>query len=230
MTPRAAFLRSLPAHGFAPPEADVAALGGDLPAGAAADRFAADVRAFAAEFWALAPADRRARWEALTARAAGPAAGWLRELRPALDEIPTAPADPATAELAGLVRELVVLPPRARAARRAAWLTEYAAELPLWPTAAAEARLDRRLSAWLAKGVAPERIDRQKWVEIRDRWRARRRFIDRYVNPKLTSWSAVLILAALSLVMKLLIPADPAPRPVTPAARATGWSQPAVGP
>jgi hypothetical protein len=102
----------------------VAALGGELPAGAAADRFAADVRAFAAEFWALAPAARRARWEALTARAAGPAAGWLRELGDALDITPTVHAEPAAAAVTAVLGELAVLPGRVRAERRRAWLAD----------------------------------------------------------------------------------------------------------
>ncbi len=225
MTPRAAFLRALPGHGFAPPEAAVAALGGELPAGALAERFAADVRAFAAAFWSLPPAERRARWEALAARAAGPAAGWLRELRRALDERSAAPADPAAAELAALACELVVLPPRARAARRVAWLTEHAAELPRHPAAAA-AKLDKRLAAWLTMGAAPERIDRQTWVAIRDRWRARRRFVRLYLNPTMTPLKALGVLVVLSVVMGAWLEYNyqaSLRRPSTPMTRSTGW-------
>lgn len=166
MMPRAAFLRALPGCGFAPPEAAVAALGGELPAGVAADRFAADVRAFAEVFWTLAPADRRARWDALTARAAGPVAAWLRELGDALDIIPAVHAEPAAAEVAAAVRELAVLSGRDRAARRRAWLADapdrFAArrraarvvlrdDLPL-------ARLESLLFDYLATGARPRAV------------------------------------------------------------------------
>jgi hypothetical protein len=178
MTTRAAFLRSLPACGFVPPEADVAALGGELPAGAAADRFAADVRAFAVEFWALAPPDRRARWEALTARAAGPAAARLGELRRALDVTAAAPADPAAAELAALGRELFVLPPRERTARREAWLATHADDLPRYAitvvTGDTNVRFDRWLSERVVDAGAPALVHRLRLVESLDRRRRQR--------------------------------------------------------
>ncbi|MFO0796699.1 MAG: hypothetical protein U0804_04425 [Gemmataceae bacterium] len=214
MTPRAAFLRALPGHGFTPPD-------GAVPAGDAVAQFTADVRAFAAEFWALPPAERRARWESLSARAAGPAAARLGELRRSLDAV----RDPAASEVTALAYELFVLPPRERAARRAHWLTTHRPAPPRATAAPANvtaARLEPQLFKWVAAGVRPERIERQTWVDLRDRRRARRRFIDRYVNPKLTGWSAFVILAGLSLLLRLVLPETPAPRPPAQVARPTG--------
>ncbi len=180
MTPRATFLRALPRHGFAPPEADVAALGVALPVtpAEAALRFAAEVRRFAAEFWELAPADRAARWHDLAARATGSAAVWLRELEPGLDVVPVGHTDPGAAELAALVRELFVLPPRTRAARRNRWLMDNAphlSALAAGPTHDTDAGLEPRLFEWLAAGAAPGRIAHGTWVRGRRHWRKEER-------------------------------------------------------
>src|SRR5581483_6909525 len=93
----AAFLRRLPAEGYVPPEAWAAGLnaaaGTGLPVtpAAATDeaaRLAEDVGAFAALFWLLPPATRRARWQALTARRPGwPVALRLAALEPGLDVV-----------------------------------------------------------------------------------------------------------------------------------------------
>ncbi|MBN9523618.1 hypothetical protein J0H58_34755 [bacterium] len=183
----AAFLRALPGHGFAPPEADVPP---GLPGADTAARSAAEVSAFAAEFWALPADERVARWSALTAGAVGPARPRLRELQAGTCVEPVAQADAGAVELAALVKELVALPPRARAVRRFDWLAERATDLRRWRTASrvvlrtdlSLAALEPRLFEWLAVGRAPERVEYQTWVDARDRWRARKRRKDRTLS------------------------------------------------
>jgi hypothetical protein len=187
VTARAAFLRALPAHGFAPPAADVAAVEGcATPAGDAADRFAAEVRAFAAGFWSLTPTDRAAKWRELSARPVGPAAAWLAELAPGLDAIRVPQRDPAAAEVAAFARELFVLPPRERAARRVEWLTTGAADFRRRKAVGRVAvrtdpwlaRLEPRLFRYLESCTTPARVELQTWVEAENRVRARRWWAD----------------------------------------------------
>ncbi|MBN9523617.1 hypothetical protein J0H58_34750 [bacterium] len=208
MTARTAFLHALPGHGFVPPEADVAALGAPaLPVtpAQAALRFEAEARRFAAEFWALDPAARAERWNALAARATGGAAVWLRELKPGLKVVPLGHTDPRVAEVAGVVRRLFVLRPRVRADCRVRWLADEAARLPQLVRGARGllrddlplARLEPSLFDWLNSGDAPERIERQTGVEARDRWQARRAWVDR--------WSRRALLAPAALLAVLLV-------------------------
>lgn len=167
----AAFFRALEGAGFAPPEALAVAVndltGAALPVtpdgvADAGARRRAEVEAFAAAFWTLPPAERRARLADLSAgRADAAAARRLRQLAPGLDVPAAGHPDPAAAEVAALVRELFVLPPRERAVRRARWLVAQeerfkdvaaAARLVLrgdLPTA----RLDPRLFDWFAAGT-----------------------------------------------------------------------------
>ncbi len=138
--------------------------------------FAADVRAFAAAFWSLPPADRRARWRELAGRPVGPAAARLADLEPGLGVAPAAQPDPRAAELADLVRELFVLPPAERAARRGAWLAVAARRDPAWAAASRAvlrtdlplARLDERLFDWFSTGDRPAAVaavaDADAWV------------------------------------------------------------------
>ncbi|HEX4608192.1 MAG TPA: hypothetical protein VH092_08295, partial [Urbifossiella sp.] len=84
--------------------------------------FAAEVEAFAAVFWSLAPAERRARHDSLWGFRCGPAAARLGELRAGLDVVPITGSGPAVQEVVRLVQDLFVLPARARAARRMARL------------------------------------------------------------------------------------------------------------
>lgn len=219
MTPRTAFLRALPRHGFVPPAADVPA---DLPGDDAAARSAALVAAFAAEFWSIPAAERVARWGHLKATAVGPAAARLAELRAGADVVPAVQADADAAELVALVKELVTLPPRARAARRFEWLTARAAGFPRWAAAARVvlhadpplARLEPWLFDWLTRGAAPQRIEYQTWVEARNRWRARQRRRRRFQSPPV--WVVVLLLFGLSLAAKAVLPRSDPP--------ARGWS------
>jgi hypothetical protein len=80
--------------------------------------------AFAQEYWSLPPKDRRARWAALSAVAVPATRGWLSRLEPGLDIAGTPHANPLVRELEDAVRELFVLEPVARPARRAAWLAD----------------------------------------------------------------------------------------------------------
>lgn len=126
----AALLRALPDTEFLPSAERVAAAnalaGTAAPVGRAHDVDEAlrdEVAGFAARFWSLAPPDRLATWAELSRRGAD--AVRLRELEPGLDVTAPPLADPAAEELAALVRELFVLPPRARAIRRNQWLLEH---------------------------------------------------------------------------------------------------------
>jgi hypothetical protein len=141
----ATFLRSLPADKFVPPAERVGAAnalaGTAAPVGRNPDAerlLGAEVDAFAAGYWDLEPAARLTRWSDLSRRGAD--AARLRELEPGLD-VPVPPAvHPVADELARLVRELVVLPPRARAIRRNEWLLAHAAEAEKWRAASAALR------------------------------------------------------------------------------------------
>lgn len=122
----AAFLGGLPAVGFVPTAARVAALntlaGTNAPEGDGSG-LSAEVEEFARRFWSLAPAERGTVWARLSRRAeGGPSAARLLDLRAGLD-VPADPvSDPTAEEVAALARELFVLPPGARAVRRNGWL------------------------------------------------------------------------------------------------------------
>jgi hypothetical protein len=125
----AAFLAGLPAAGFVPAPERVAAVNALAGAAVPADPdenggSAAAVEGFAREFWSVAPAARRAAWDALRAGAGdGPEAARLLGLQPGLGvDVDPAPPGPAAEEVAALIRELFVLPPRERAVRRNGWL------------------------------------------------------------------------------------------------------------
>lgn len=134
---RAAFLSRLADDDFVPPAAvreAAAALGavpnspGPRPAleAAAESALAAEVERFGADYWSVSPADRRARWDELTARATPfpRLAGRLAGLEVGLDVVPPAPSDEKEAALAAAVVELYPLKPAARATRRPYLLRE----------------------------------------------------------------------------------------------------------
>src|SRR5262245_8682799 len=197
---RAAFLRRLPAAGFVPPPewraaartptGRPAAGPGALPdPGADPDDGGAraEVEAFAAAFWSLAPAERRARWQGLLDRHAAdpPLAARLRRLEPGLD-LDAVPADGGRTrvrELAAVVQELFVLRPAERAARRRERLGELSAAPAAWVAAVrqlhaqhpAVAALDPplvgRLAALAPRAAAPAARPpaRPAW-ELSARW------------------------------------------------------------
>ncbi len=136
----AAFLRSLPGYDFLPPPERAAAVNALAAAavpvgkdGTTERLLREEVDGFAARFWALDPADRRTEWAELVRR--GAPAARLRALEPGLDVNPGPLADPAAGELAALVRELFLLPPRDRAIRRNTWLAARAGEADRWRAA-----------------------------------------------------------------------------------------------
>lgn len=155
---RAALLRRLPRDGFVPPD-DAA----PWSRAARAAAFAAEVEAFAAAFWALAPDARRERFNALRERRYGPAAARLAELESGLDVEGTTPRGREETALTGIARELFVLRPRERARRRAAWLAGLGLERDTWEAAARAmafadpvgARLDPPLFTRLAVHLLP---------------------------------------------------------------------------
>jgi hypothetical protein len=129
MTARSDFLRNLPASDFCPPEGAAATAGGlPVTADALARRTADTAEAvdeFAAGYWSMATADRRAEWGRLAARPAdAPTAAFLKHLKKGLNVGPPVapPGDPAVAELSDVARELFALRPRPRGVRRLAWL------------------------------------------------------------------------------------------------------------
>ncbi|MBN9523620.1 hypothetical protein J0H58_34765 [bacterium] len=127
---RTELLRRLPRDGFLPAE--------DAAPWSRAGRcaaFAADVEAFAAGYWAMPPAERRARFNALWNARYGPAAGRLGLLEDGLD---VAGDGRAATTHAGLVRELEVIRHQAVAAR----LDEMRARTIMWPVPAPVARTD----------------------------------------------------------------------------------------
>jgi hypothetical protein len=149
---RAAFLRRLPAAGFVPPpewRAAVRALTGRPAPGPGAlpdagdapddDGPRAEVEAFAAAFWSLAPAERRARWQDLLDRCAGdpPLAARLRRLEGGvdLDAIPPGSGRGRVQELASVLQELFVLRPAERAARRRERLGGLSGPATAWAAA-----------------------------------------------------------------------------------------------
>jgi hypothetical protein len=128
-----AFLGSLPGDEFVPSPERVAAVNALALAAAPVDPDAdlgpaAAVEDFAQRFWALPPAERREEWAALGAGVRpGPVAERLAALRAGLDVTADPVPDAAAEEVAGVARELFVLPPRARAVRRNEWLVANAA-------------------------------------------------------------------------------------------------------
>jgi hypothetical protein len=142
---RAAFLRRLAAEGFIPPESVVAAV--NVLAGTACPVTPAavdgptgpdaEVEEFVRAYWSLAPAARRARWETLFAgNRNGSTRAVLRRLEAGLDVVVFPHADTIAEEIADLVRELFLLPPRERSLRRATWLVEHAARIHLMASSA----------------------------------------------------------------------------------------------
>ncbi|HZT79470.1 MAG TPA: hypothetical protein VFA26_04595 [Gemmataceae bacterium] len=145
---RAALLQGLEGHGFVPPPLRQQAwevLSGNEPAASFSDPpeeagLRSDVEAFAARFFALAPAARQERWRELADRCAfsPPLSARLRELGRGLTAEPEAPelAAPHVRELAGHAAALFVLRPQPRAARRQLLLQEMAQDLDAWEGAA----------------------------------------------------------------------------------------------
>lgn len=136
-TAAAAFLRALPGDDFLPPAERVAAVNAlagtglpTIPDPTAEQILREEVNAFAKAYWTLEPAERKTAWAELSRRGANEAR--LRELQPGLEAI-TKPLDvPVAEELAALMREFFVLPPRERAIRRNFWLAAHAAEEDKW--------------------------------------------------------------------------------------------------
>lgn len=168
---RAAFLRALPDAEFVPYTGSAAALnalaGTAVPVGdgeTARETVRAEVAALAAGFWELDPPARRAAWEALKARTTGGDAARLRALEPGLTVVTDPLPNPEAEELAQLVRELFVLPPRARGLRRNEWLAVHtrdslrwcAAQKMLAALAPEVAALDESLAAVLSHGKVAE--------------------------------------------------------------------------
>ncbi len=165
-----AFLRALPGDDFLPPPERAAAVnalaGASVPVGKDHDAeqlLRDEVAAFATNYWALPPAERLTAWSDLSRRATDErTAGRLLALEPGLEVGADPLADPGAEELAALVRELFVLPPRARSIRRNTWLAAHASNDGLWPQVlAAFAELCR---------VAPDRaaLDPQLGVALGD--------------------------------------------------------------
>src|SRR5205807_742796 len=98
-----------------------------------------EVEAFALDFFALAPAARRRRWEELRAACAPFASTSTRlaALGRGLDLDPSEPDGPA-GQLARAAAELFVLRPGPRAARRRQLLEQWSEESDFWEQAAAE--------------------------------------------------------------------------------------------
>ncbi len=133
---RAELLRRLSVEEFAPPEECVVAAnalaGTTLPLSEDAtasetERDLTAIEAFTREYWSLSPADRRMRWTNFDSPGVSePVAARLKQLEPGLD-LPVVPhPNPLAEEVAAAIRELFLLSGRARAIRRAIWLTERA--------------------------------------------------------------------------------------------------------
>lgn len=177
---RSAFLRALDAERQLPPEERVAAVnvltGAKLPVSSEEPRGAdpqlhAEIVEFEREFWSSPPDYRRGRWSQLYRecrdRKNARSAARLKRLEPALDLAAWPHPDPAAEELAELIRELFLLPPRERALRRANWLREHAAQFPQWMVSSRAilrdamplAWLEPRLFEWFAGGAPPQLVD-----------------------------------------------------------------------
>jgi hypothetical protein len=130
-----AFLRTLPASGFVPQGASVAAL--NALAGRAVPHdpeesggigLPDEVEEFARRFWTLEPAERSARWAALAEQPADARTSVrLAALKIAVGLDARTPADPVEAEIAALARDLFLLAPGARSVRRNEWLLKNVA-------------------------------------------------------------------------------------------------------
>jgi hypothetical protein len=227
---RTQLLARLPDLGFVPPD-------GATPEGTAAAAFTAAVENLALTFWDLAPAERRACWNALRGQNDSPAAARLADLEPGLDVTPARQTDRHAAELGRVVRELFTLPPRARAARRRDWLTTNATPFGVWAVAAAELAADRptagldpllihRLrNAHVPAAVPPtdpasgggDPLDGTLWLAQRDaqeRRDARRRTSDRLIAAAL----ALFVVPFVIVVAMGIKTCSNAPRPVAPSA------------
>ena len=99
------------------------------------ERLGAELDAFASGYWELAPPERRAAWAELSRRGAD--AVRLRELETGLGVGVSALTDPIAESLAGLIRVLFVLPPRARAIRRNTLLRDHPDHVGHWRAALA---------------------------------------------------------------------------------------------
>ncbi len=134
------FLRLLERADFVPSSLQVQALNAlcriSVPVDESAEvrkREAAEVSAFAKEYWSLPPGVRRARWESLCTWCMSQSR--LRELETGLDVEVTQLENADANELACLFRELFVLPRRERAIRRVKWLAEQAKSHSRWSQA-----------------------------------------------------------------------------------------------
>jgi hypothetical protein len=167
---RPAVLRRLAREDYAPGDAPV-----PWSAAAQAAAFAAAVGAFAAGFWDLPPAARRKQWADLKARTFGPAAAArLAELEPGLAVAPVPQPDAVAAAVAQLVKDLFVLPPAARAARRLAWLRADNRRDPGWAAAVRTvlrtdlplARLEPRVFDWFSLNALPALIPADPTIPV----------------------------------------------------------------
>jgi len=160
-TARAAFLRSLPSNSFLPSEEAVAALHYleqvALPLGSesydAVARFeAADFDAFRMEYWQLPAPQRRSQWKKLFSNAThADTRAALESLDAGLDVDAVPWSNDRTAELAGLVREWYLLPPRARSVGGSAWLSIHGLDVA-WIEAANALQEEHPALASLAAG------------------------------------------------------------------------------
>jgi hypothetical protein len=174
---RASLLRELADDGFVPPLGrqtawrtlcDPHATLPDEARRAAAVRLRGEIDDFAAEFFALSPAERGRQWQTLAARAAGtaPFAARLAALEAGLNVVPPSDGDPKVLRLAVAIASLFVLAPLARAAQRQAMFNGMKPDMAAWEAAAR----GLRKSAPALAALDPQLMDAiNSWQKLQGR-------------------------------------------------------------
>lgn len=190
---RNAFLRQLPGSGFLPTPplcGALTALTGQSTPGAVdasgevdSGALQAQVASFAAQFWSLAPAARRARWQELLGAAIDdpPIAGRLRRLEAGVDlrDQASGAGPPRLREVAGMIQSLFVLAPIERASRRRELLDNLPPPASAWEETARQIQRHQPALAALEPGL----VDRMS------HWRRSRKSAAAATSRAAASWS-----------------------------------------
>lgn len=149
---RAAFLKKLATVQFVPPGEWLAAVnllnGATLPLTpdamiALAEIEKADVDDFRAQYWALPPAERQQRWNALDKRCHdADVRDTLHRLKDGLKVVVKIHDDPTMQTMAEFIREIYLLPIRSRAIRRMEWCVDQPRETVLYAIASQFQQVD----------------------------------------------------------------------------------------
>lgn len=205
---RAALLQRLPDEDFLPPSQWQSALPlvrGRMPADARTllpevveKRLREEVEEFAAEFFSLAPVERRRRLEDLATSCAflPPLSARLDRLRAGIDvpAVDSEETDPFVRELAGHIRALFVMRPTAAAAERRKLLLSWRDKLRSWEKAASSLRKKYpQLAALEQPFVRQLEGERKRQAILAKKKRARR--VSGWIKAHFNSFVIILLIA-----------------------------------